>query len=263
MPKFSANIDFLFKELPLLDRLAAAKKAGFRAVEMPWPYVADLSEFAAAREAADIAVVEFNIPTGDLLAGGYGLAGVPGRQNAFKEAVEEAREWALRLECRQLNVLAGFQVPWASRAAVIDVFVENLIYAADRFADDGISMLVEACNRRERPGYLIATTDEAMEVISMAQRPNIYLEHDIYHLQISEGDLADRMKKTFDFIGHIQFADTPGRHEPGTGEINYPFIFSLIDSLGFKGWCGAEYVPTTARTQDGLSWMEPYLDSQE
>ena len=262
MPRFSANIDFMFRERPVLERLSAARAAGFRAIEMPWPYVVDLDDFDAARRKAGVKVVEFNIPTGDILSGGYGLASVPGREKEFQAAVETGREWALRLDCQKLNVLAGFQVPWASRDDVIDTFIGNLRYAAKRLADDGISVLVEACNRRERPGYVIATTNEALNSVQRASLPNVKIEHDLYHLQIAEGDLVDRMRKVFDFIGHIQFADTPGRHEPGTGEINYPFVFSAIDKLGFDGWCGAEYLPTTARTEDSLGWFAPYREQQ-
>jgi len=262
MPRFSANIDFLFREHPFLDRLKAARQAGFAGVEMPSPYGVSLDEMDAARRAAGVEIIEFNIPTGDLMSGGYGLAGVPGREKEFEAAVEIGREWALRLDCRRLNVLAGFQVPWASRDDALATYVRNLAYAADRLAADGIGVLVEACNRRERPGYLLGTSNEALNAVQRSGRVNVKVEHDLYHLQIAEGDLIDRMGKVLDFIGHIQFADAPGRHEPGTGELNYPGIFAAIDRLGFDGWCGAEYHPTTARTEDSLGWFAPYRQQQ-
>jgi len=262
MPRFSANIEFLFVERPYLGRLSAARAAGFTAIEMCWPYVVDLVELDAARRDHDLRVVDFNIPTGDLLSGGYGLAGVPGRQNEFKEAVETGREWALRLGSERLSVVAGFQMPWGSRDDALKTLAENLHFAADRLSPDGITVLLEACNRRERPGYVIGSTNEALTTIQQADHPNIRLGHDLYHLQICEGDLVDRFRKVIDFVGHIQFADVPGRGEPGTGEINYDFVFAEIDKLGYGGWCGAEYKPSTARTEDSLGWFSPYRQLQ-
>lgn len=262
MPKFSANIEMMFRELPFIERVGAAARAGFRAIEAPWPFAPGLDAFSAAVKAAGVEMVELNIPTGDILQGGFGLASVPGRQAQFREAVEEGRRWALTLGARKLNVLAGFQAPWASRQQVLETLAENLDYAARTLADDGIMVLMEACNRRERPGYVIGNTAEVLEVMTLAGHGNIRIEHDIYHLQIAEGDLAINLRRYRDFIGHIQFADTPGRHEPGTGEINFPFIFNVIDEIGYTDWCGAEYFPSTSRTEDSLGWFAPYRDRQ-
>lgn len=262
MPRFSVNIDFLFREYPLLERLAAARDAGFLAVEIPWPYLMRLDDLDQARRAAQVEIVEINIPAGDLLDGGYGIACVPGREKEFEKALKTGLEWALRLDCKRLNILAGYQPPWASREHATETYVRNLAYAADRSAEHGITLLVEACNRRERPNYLVGTSNEALAIVQGAARSNVKIEHDLYHLQIAEGDLMDRIRKIHDFIGHIQFADVPGRHEPGTGEINYASVFAAIDQLGFKGWCGAEYYPTTQRTADSLHWFEPYRAAQ-
>ncbi len=258
MPRFSANIAMLFRERPFLERLGAARAAGFEAVEMPFPYGAPIEDLERAREAAGVEIVEFNIPAGDVLEGGYGYAAVPDREARFREAVEEGREWALRLGCRRLNVLAGHRAPWLERGPALEALARSLGYAAERLAGDGITVLLEAVNRRERPGYLIATTDEALEALAMAGHDNIRLEHDLYHLQIMEGDLTRRLERVCDLLGHIQFADSPGRHEPGSGEINYGFLFAVIDRLDYDGWCGAEYIPSTPRTEDSLAWFEPY-----
>ncbi len=258
MPRFSANIAMLFRERPFLKRLGAARAAGFEAVEMPFPYEAPLDDLERAREAAGVEIVEFNIPAGDVLEGGYGYAAVPGREARFCEAVEEGRAWALRLGCRRLNVLAGHQAPWLERGPALEALAQSLGYAAERLAGDGITVLLEAVNRRERPNYLIATTDEALEAMALAGHDNIRLEHDLYHLQIMEGDLTRRLERVCDRIGHIQFADSPGRHQPGSGEINYDHIFAVIDRLDYDGWCGAEYIPSTPRTEDSLAWFEPY-----
>ncbi len=262
MPRFSANIAMMFREHAFIDRVAAARDAGFAAVEMPFPYEAPLEEWEAARRETGMEIVEFNIPAGDVLEGGYGYAAVPGREERFREAVEVGREWALRLGCTKLNVLAGYQAPWLPRAAALEALAASLRYAAGRLADDGITVLLEAVNRRERPGYLIATTEEALEAMAMAGNIGLALEHDLYHLQIMEGDILTRLAAVGDFIGHIQFADVPGRHEPGTGEMNYPRIFEAIDASGYTGWCGAEYFPSTERTEDSLGWFEPYRDRQ-
>ncbi len=259
MPRFSANISMLFQEHDFLDRFQAAKDAGFGAIEVQFPYDIEPKDLLAAKENAGVEITVINIDAGDLTSGGPGLAAMPGRQDQFKEAVEQAHNYAGILKLVNMNVLSGWPpMDQFSRDECLEVLAGNLNYAAEALADTGTKVLVEAVNTYDRPGFLLYTSAQAIDVIKAANHQNLALEYDLYHMQIMEGNLVNRMSEILDHIGHIQFADTPGRHEPGTGEINYPFVFEALDKMGWSGWLGAEYDPTGS-TEESLGWLEPYI----
>ncbi|MAF47533.1 MAG: TIM barrel protein [Rhodospirillales bacterium] len=259
MPRFSANISMMFTEREFLGRFAAARDAGFGAVEMQFPYDLSPDDLRAAKQDAGVEIAVININAGDLASGGPGLAAMPGRQDDFKRAAEQACEYGEALRPLNMNVLAGWPpLDQFSRQQCLDVLAANANLAAEALAGLGIRVTVEAVNSRDRPGYLITTTNAAIEAIDAAGHANLGIEYDIYHMQIMEGDLINTIGANLDRIGHIQFADTPGRHQPGTGEINFPFLFGAIDDAGWSGWLGAEYVPS-GRTEDSLQWLQPYL----
>ncbi|MXW93841.1 MAG: TIM barrel protein [Rhodospirillaceae bacterium] len=257
MPRFSANISMLFAERDWLDRPAAAAAAGFEAVEIQFPYDRPAAEWQRAIDAAELAVSVINIPVGDMLDGGPGLAATPGRQAEFRRAAEQARDAAAVLRPRNVNVLAGFPESHGfARERCLATLAENLRVAADLMAGIGAGVVVEAVNTVDRPGFLLSTSAQAIEAIDRAGHPNLSLEHDLYHMAIMEGRLIPRLEEILPRIGHIQFADHPGRHEPGTGSIDFPAVFAALDRLGYDGWCAAEYVPSRA-TEETLGWMEP------
>ena len=255
MPRFSTNISMMFLEYDLLDRIAAAKKAGFGAIEIQFPYDTPVPDLLAAKEEAGVDITVFNIGVGDLISGGPGISAVPGREDQFKAAVEEAYDYAATLKPFTMNVLCGWpSMEEFTREQCLNVLADNLEYAATAFADTGATVLTEAVNNKDRPGYLINYTADALDIIDRAGHPNLKIEYDLYHMQIMEGDLVNTLRNNLDRIGNIQFADTPGRNEPGTGEINYPYIFEAIDEMGWDGYLAAEYNPS-GRTEDTLGWM--------
>ena len=256
MPRFSANISMLFAERDWLDRPAAAAAAGFGAVEIQFPYDRPAEDWQRAIESAGLAVSVVNVPVGDMLDGGPGLAAAPGRQAAFRRAAEAARDVAAALRPRNVNVLAGFpELHGFARERCMATLAENLRAAADLMGEIGVGVVVEAVNTVDRPGFLLSTSAQALEAIDRAGHPNLSLEHDLYHMAIMEGRLIPRLGEILDRIGHIQFADHPGRHEPGTGAIDFPAVFAALDRLGYDGWCAAEYVPSRV-TEETLGWME-------
>jgi len=257
MPRFAANLAFLFAELPVFDRLAAAAEAGFAAAEFPFVHEHDLGAFAQAKDAAGVDFTTFNLPPGDLTSGGPGNAAMPGREAEFRQAVAVGLDYARALKPFNVNIIPGWPPAELDRQACLDVLAQNSRFAAEAFADLGIRVTIEPLNTRDRPGVVLSTSAEAMAVIDAADHANLMLEYDIYHMQIMEGDLIETMRRLLPRIGHIQFADSPGRHEPGTGEINLPRIFAAIDEMGYDGWVGAEYAPT-GKTEDSLGWFEPY-----
>ena len=255
MPRFSANISMMFLEYDLLDRFLAARNAGFGAIEIQFPYDIPIADLLAAKDEAGVDITVLNIGVGDLLSGGPGISAVPGREDQFKAAVEEAYAYAAALRPFTMNVLCGWpSMEEFSRGQCLDVLASNLAYAGEAFADTGSTVLIEAVNNKDRPGYLINHTADAVNMIEQAGHPNLKIEYDIYHMQIMEGDLVNTIRDNLERIGNIQFADTPGRHEPGTGEINYPFIFEAIDKMGWDGYLAAEYIPS-GRTEDTLDWL--------
>ena len=255
MPRFSANISMLFAEREWLDRPAAAAAAGFGAIEIQFPYDRPVADWQRAIEAAGLAVSVINIPVGDMLDGGPGLAATPGRQAKFRRAAEQARDVAAALRPRNVNVLSGCpELHGFERERCLATLAENLGVAADLMGEIGIGAVVEAVNTVDRPGFLLSTSDQALDAIDRAGHSNLSLEHDLYHMDIMEGRLIPRLEEIILRVGHIQFADHPGRHEPGTGAIDYPAVFAALDRLGYAGWAAAEYRPSRV-TEETLGWM--------
>jgi hydroxypyruvate isomerase len=257
MPRFAANLTMLWNELDFLDRFEAASRAGFRGVEYLFPYPHPAQELAARLDRNGLSQVLFNLPAGDWSRGERGIACHPDRVGEFQEGVGRAVEYAAALGCRQVNCLAGIPPPGASLEAAHRTLVENLRFAAGRLADAGIRLLLEAINTRDMPGFLVCRTAQAVALLEEVGSPNLLLQYDAYHMQVMEGDLAHTLEKNLPRIGHIQIADNPGRHEPGTGEINYRFLFGHLDRIGYQGWVGCEYKPSTT-TEAGLGWMAPW-----
>ena len=255
MPRFSANISMMFAERDWLERPAAAAAAGFEGIEIQFPYDHPADQWKRAINDAEVGVSVINIPVGDMLDGGPGLAATPGRQLDFRRALEQAHDVAAALRPRNANVLSGFpEAAGHDRALCVATLAENLRVAADIMSDIDIRVVVEACNTVDRPGFFLSTSTEALEVIDRAGHANLALEYDIYHMDVMEGRVVERLEEIMPRIGHIQFADNPGRHEPGTGNLDFPAIFAAIDRLGYTGWVAAEYVPSTT-TEDTLGWM--------
>lgn len=257
MPKFAANLSFLYPEVPLLERIGKAAADGFGAVEYVSPYELDKSAIANALVANNIQQALFNLPAGDWAAGERGLGCLPDRIEEFRRGVDTAIAYAQALNCPTVNCLAGL-APEGVDASLLDkTLADNLAYAAPRLADAGIALVMEPINRIDMPTYHVSTTDHAERIIEMAGVDNLKIQYDFYHMQIMQGDLMRNFTRLFDQIGHVQIADNPGRNEPGTGEINYGFILSELDRLGYAGWVGCEYKPKTTTTE-GLGWMAPY-----
>jgi hydroxypyruvate isomerase len=254
MPRFAANLTMLFNELPFLDRFEAAAKAGFTGVEYLFPYDFPASELAARLKSNGLTQVLHNLPAGDWGKGERGIAILPDRVEEFRSGVERAIAYAKELGCGQVNCLAGIAPAGAERAALEATFVANLAYAAPRFKAAGIKLLIEAINPIDIPGFFLNTTRQALDIIARTGSDNVFIQYDIYHMQITEGDLARTMERHLAMIPHVQLADNPGRHEPGTGEINYPFLFAHLDRIGYTGWIGCEYKPKTT-TSEGLGWL--------
>ena len=258
MPKFCANLTMLFNEVPFLDRFEAAAKAGFKAVEYLFPYDYPKTQLAEKLAAFGLEQVLHNLPAGDWERGSRGIACVPGREGEFQDGVGKAIEYATALGCRQLNCLAGIAPEGVDPERVRRTFVDNLAFAAAKLAEAGIKLLIEPINTRDIPGFYLNTTRQALAIMAEVGSDNLYLQYDIYHMQIMEGDLARTIEAHLPRIAHMQLADNPGRNEPGTGEINYPFLFQHIDRLGYAGWIGCEYKPKSS-TLAGLDWIRPYL----
>ncbi len=252
---FSANLSYLWTELPFLERFAAAAAAGFEAVEFHFPYAFDAHEIAAAARDAGVRVVLFNLPAGAWAAGERGIAALPDRVAEFHEGVERAIDYARALDCPRLNVLAGIAPVGAAAGWLRDILVGNLVHAAERAAPHGLRILMEPLNTVDTPGFFVSRTAQAREIVNATGREDVFIQYDLYHAQVMEGDLARTLAAHLPRIGHIQLADNPGRHEPGTGEINFPFLFAQLDALGYGGWVGCEYKPSTAATAASLGWM--------
>jgi hydroxypyruvate isomerase len=257
MPRFAANLSMLWNELDFLERFGAAARAGFRGVECHFPYSHPPQELAERLHRHGLAQVLFNLPAGDWARGERGIACHPGRVGEFQEGVGRAVDYAAALGCRQVNCLAGIPPPSASPEAVHRTLVDNLRFAAGRLADAGIRLLVEAINTRDMPGFTLCRTAQALALLEEVGSSNLLLQYDAYHMQVMEGDLATTLEKNVARIAHVQIADNPGRHEPGTGEINYRFLFGHLDRIGYQGWVGCEYKPSTT-TDAGLGWMAPW-----
>jgi len=258
MPRLAANLSLLFPHLDFLERFDAAAGAGFRYVEYQFPYAWRANEVAERARAAGVEVVLHNLPGGDFGKGDRGLACLPERRNEFRDGVARAIEYARTVGCPRLNCLAGVVADEAPRARHFDTLVDNLRYAARMLRAEGMRLMLEACNRRTVPGFFVATSREAIAALDAAGADNAFLQYDIFHMQIMEGDLARTIERLLPRIGHMQLADVPDRHEPGSGEINFPFLLAHIDRLGYAGWIGCEYNPR-GDTVEGLKWAKPYL----
>lgn len=257
MPRFSANLSMLYTEVPFMERFAAAAADGFRGVEYVGAYDQDplaLKDLLARHE---LTQVLFNLPAGDWASGERGIGCLPDRMAQFQAGVDAAILHAQATACTQVNCLAGIAPEDQDRAALEEVLVDNLRYAAPRLEDAGVKLLLEPINTRDIPGFLVNSTDDYERIAGKVGHDNLYLQYDFYHMQVVQGDLLPTFHRLKDHIAHVQIADNPGRNEPGTGEINYPHIFGALDSSGYDGWVGAEYKPK-ASTSAGLTWFETW-----
>jgi hydroxypyruvate isomerase len=264
MPNFAANLSMMYTEHDFLDRFAAASRDGFRAVEYLFPYAFDRRELAARLADHGLAQVLFNAPPGKVELDERGLACLPGREDEFRRAfVEQALPYAQALRCPRIHVMAG-RVPGDIERAVLQAtYVENLAWAAAQAAGDGVDVLIEPINTRDIPGYFLNRQDHAHEIVAEAGAPNLKVQMDLYHCQIVEGDVAMKLRRYLPTgrVGHLQIAGVPERHEPDVGELHHPYLFAVLDELGYTGHVGCEYRPR-AGTSAGLGWFEPYRAAQ-
>ena len=257
MPRFAANLSMMFTELAFLDRFEAAARHGFKAVEFLFPYEHPAAEIASRLAHHDLTQALFNAPPGDWAKGERGTAIFTGRTAEFAGGIEIALTYAKALGCKKLHVMAGIVPSGADPAQLEATYISNLQLAADRAAPHGIQILIEPLNPRDMPGYFLMSFGQARDVLAKVARPNAKLQLDLYHRQMTAGGLADAAREFWPLTGHVQIAGVPGRHEPDVGEINYSYLFELIDSLGYDGWIGCEYRPK-AGTAGGLGWAKPY-----
>ena len=255
MPRFAANLSMLFNEAPLLERFERAARAGFSHVELQFPYEAPAETLLECLQANGLTMVLHNLPAGDWAGGERGIACHPDRVAEFREGVACAVSYACTLGVTQLNCLAGKLPAGVDSATARRTLVENLHFAAAALKDAGLKLLIEPVNNHDIPGFWLNSTALALSVLDEVGADNAYLQYDVYHAQRYEGELAATMHKHLARIAHIQVADNPGRNEPGTGEINYDFLFAHLKRIGYKGWIGCEYKPATT-TEAGLGWLE-------
>ena len=253
--RFCANISLLFSEVPFLERFSAARAAGFDAVEFWWPRGEELAAVTAAVAAADVDVALFNFDAGDMPAGDRGLLSSPLRQAEFRANVPVALDLAQVVGCRRINALVGLEVPELGRLQQLELAAGNVRLAADQAAELGIEILIEAVNTLENGPYLLSTTQAAAEFVAFVARPNVRLQYDVYHMQRMEGNLTATLAHHVDRIAHIQVADSPGRGQPGTGEINFDYVFGRIEDLGYADYVGLEYKPSGGDTAASLEWL--------
>jgi hydroxypyruvate isomerase len=258
MPKFAANLTMLFNEVEFIDRFKAASDAGFLGVEYLFPYAFPKEQLAEQLGKHGLKQVLHNLPAGNWAGGERGIAILPDRVGEFQEGVGKAIEYATALGCTQVNCLAGIAHAGADPDKLRETFVANIRFAGQQLKGHGIKLLVEAINTSDIPGFYLSGTRQALDLIDAAGTGNAYLQYDIYHMQRMEGELSATIKSNLSQIAHMQLADNPGRNEPGTGEINYTFLFDYIDRLGYDGWIGCEYKPAST-TINGLGWIKPYL----
>jgi hydroxypyruvate isomerase len=253
MPKLAANLSMLYNELDFLDRFDAAARSGFAAVEVQFPYAFPKEAIAERLARNGLIQVLHNLPAGDAARGERGIACLPDRVGEFQDGVGTAIDYATALGCRQLNCIAGIAPKDADPQRLRATFVANLRFAADKLGAAGIRLLIEPINTYDVPGFFLSRTRQALDVIRDTGSANVFVQYDIYHMQRMEGELANTIKAHLPQIAHLQLADTPGRNEPGTGEINFRFLFGFLDAIGYDGWIGCEYNPKGA-TIDGLGW---------
>jgi len=258
MISFSANLTMLFNEVGFPDRFERAGKAGFRAVEYLFPYAWKKEDLADRLKRFGLRQALHNLPAGNWEGGERGIACLPGREAEFRDGVMRAIEYAKALNCPQVNCLAGKTPEGIPPEKVRRTLVENLRFAAAALGAAGIRLLIEPLNDQDMPGFHLTRTRDALGLMEEVGHPNVWLQYDVYHMQIMEGNLMRTIQDNLSRIAHIQIADNPGRHEPGTGEIHYPNLFRFLEEKGYRGWIGCEYKPL-GKTEDGLGWMKPYL----
>ncbi|NML26491.1 hydroxypyruvate isomerase [Zoogloea dura] len=257
MPRFAANLSMLFTELPFMERFGAAAAAGFKGVEYLFPYAFAKEDLAAGLARHGLVQVLHNLPAGNWEAGERGIACHPERVAEFRDGVARAIDYATALGCTQLNCLAGIAPAGVSAEVLRETFVANLRFAAAQLEEAGIRLLIEPINTYDIPGFYLNRTAQAAEILDAVGSANLFIQYDIYHAQRMEGELAATIARHLPRIAHIQLADNPGRHEPDSGEIHYPWLLRHIDGLGYEGWIGCEYKPATT-TAEGLGWLQAY-----
>jgi hydroxypyruvate isomerase len=261
--RFSANVSILFKEAPFLERFGRAAATGFSAVEFWWPSGEDPGVVERAVEDADLRVALMNFDAGDMAAGDRGLASDPEREEQFRENVPVALELARSLGCQRMNVLVGHALESMNREEQLELARRNVGFAADEAGRVGVQVLVEAVNTFENGAYLLYTTEQAVEFVRGMERENVKVQHDLYHMQRMEGNLVANLREYVGLVGHIQIADSPGRGEPGTGEIHYPYVLAALEELGYDGYVGLEYNPTTETTEESFGWLPEELRGKD
>lgn len=257
MPKFAANLSFLFQDLSFLDRFDAAAGAGFKGVEYLFPYDFPASDIKSRLDGLGLTQAFFNLAPGDWEGGERGIAALPGREDEFRRYVGQALDYAKALGCTRVHAMAGLLPEGAERARYETTYVENLRHAAETLGREGVRLHIEPLNIYDAPGYLLNKSSQGAAFIEAVNHENLFLQFDAYHTQIMEGNLAATFERRKDIIGHIQIAGVPGRFEPDVGEINYPYLFACIDASGYDGWIGCEYRPR-GTTLEGLGWAKPY-----
>lgn len=257
MPKLAANLSMMFNEVPFLDRFAAAAKAGFKGVEFLFPYEHPAPEIAKRLADNGLTLALFNMPAGDWAGGERGLASLPGREQAYRAGVAQALDYAAALGTKLVHVMAGIPPAGTPAVTAAATYANNLAWAAERAHAAGVRLAIEPINHRDMPGFHLNTMQQAADVIAALGAARIGLQFDVYHCQITEGDVTKRMERFLPIIAHMQIADVPARHEPGTGELGWPYIFRRIDELGYGGWVGCEYRPA-GETVAGLGWRKTF-----
>jgi hydroxypyruvate isomerase len=257
MPRLAANLSMMFNEVPFLDRFDAAAKAGFRAVEFLFPYEFPAAELKRRLDANRLRLVLFNMPPGDWAGGERGLASLPGRQAEFRTSVGRALDYATALDCKLVHCMAGIPPAGTPPVTAAALFASNIAWAAERAEAAGVRLALEPINHRDMPGYHLNTMQQGADVIAAIGAERVGLQFDLYHCQITEGDITKRIENLLPIIAHMQLADVPDRHEPGTGEIGWDYVLPRIDALGYQGWIGCEYRPA-GDTVAGLAWRKRY-----
>ena len=259
MPKFAANLTMMFADRPFLERFKAAADAGFRYVEYLWPYDYPAAELKALLDKHGLKQVLFNSAAGDTKKGEWGLTALPGRESEARRDIDQSLEYAIALQCPTVHIMAGVVPAGADRNAYLNTYIENVRYASERFRPHGIHIVLEALSPQVKPNYLLKSQYDTLAAVEAIDRDNVRIQFDYYHAQNVDGQLSAMTKAMFARIGHIQIAAVPSRFEPDEGEVNYPYIFALLDELGYAGYIGCEYNPR-GKTEDGLGWLAAYRE---
>jgi len=257
VPRFAANLSMMFNEVPFLDRFAAARRAGFEGVEFLFPYEHPAAEIRTRLAGEGLTQALFNMPPGNWAGGERGIASLPGRQAEFREGVNRALDYAAALDCRLVHCMAGIVPPDVSPTTAAATYAVNLAWATEQAHPAGVRVVIEPINHRDMPGYYLNTQAQGAAIVDAIGRDRLGLQFDVYHVQITEGDITKRMEQFMPVIAHMQIADVPARNEPGTGEIGWRYVFRRMDELGYQGWVGCEYRPA-GDTVAGLGWRQVF-----